>query len=101
VSASITAQLGGNSGVAIHNGALANKPQFFGTSTSEITADAATYGGWNGDFSWTVYPAAPWAVRGGASEVGAYSGLLTFMRNDSRAFGFDITISHRTILSGY
>jgi hypothetical protein len=91
-----------NSNQAIVNGAFANKPLFFGSSTAEIASlpGASNASGWNGDSTHHVYNAFSWFRRGGHANEGSNSGAFA----TSNANGSADTTSyygHRTILSGY
>jgi hypothetical protein len=99
----VSAQLGVGDYEAIYSGALADKPQFFGTALAETVSAADEGGGWNGDRSNSFTSTRPWLVRGGrANNAGAqelhagpfashsYTGAVYYY------FGYG-----RTILSGY
>ena len=85
---------------AVNNGALANKPQFFGSSTAELTSIsfAGTDGGWNGGETLNPFLANPWQVHSGQAQYGARAGALAFSRWTGNARN---DFSHRTILLGY
>jgi hypothetical protein len=88
-----------NNNLAVVNGALANKPRFFGSSTAETVAAASVTGSWNGDAAYSVYSIYPWFQRGSRSNQGATAGIFHF--DDHNGDDYQASVSHRTILSGY
>jgi hypothetical protein len=91
-------QLGVDDGNAIINGMLANKSQFFGSSTAEVVSDADRYGGWNRAYSQSVSSSAPWSALGARSDNSSNAGILISYSYNGAA---NNNRSHRTILSGY
>jgi hypothetical protein len=90
-----------NNANAIYNGGLAGNTQFFGSGTAEVVAAATALGSWNGDYSSSVHSGAPWFYYGGRSGNGSGSGVFAFFQSTGVGYSGDVTIGHRTILSGY
>jgi hypothetical protein len=87
-----------NSNLAIVNGALAGKPQFFGDTLAEAVSAAAANSGWNIDSSQSIYSDQPWSMRSGSSGDGTRNGLFAFSHYSGVT---GERHGHRTILSGY
>ncbi|MCL2001919.1 hypothetical protein FWG76_00750 [Candidatus Saccharibacteria bacterium] len=83
---------------AIYNGGLANKPRFFGSSTSEIVSLTGANGNWNSGRSESVRATDPWFYMGALSGVTNYRGIFSSAHTPGSTSS---TISHRTILLGY
>ncbi len=94
-------QLGVDNNQIAQRGGLANNSLFFGDNTTETISAPHTFGGWNGDRSYTVTSTEQWAAFSIASNYGEQAGLFS-PDSDNGAFGTGSSAtSHRTILSGY
>ena len=82
---------------AIQMGALANKPQFFGTAAAETISAVVTNGSWNSDRATAATSSASWIARSGQSNYSAGSGSFAL-----HSYGvINNYLGHRTILLGY
>ncbi|MCL2002219.1 hypothetical protein FWG76_02320 [Candidatus Saccharibacteria bacterium] len=85
---------------AVVHGRLSNNSLFFGNAQSEIVSAANLQGGWNGDYSYTVFSTYPWNMQGSSADDGGgpQAGAFAFARWTGAVYNI---VSHRTILLGY
>jgi hypothetical protein len=87
-----------NSQLAIINGGLADKSQFFGDNMAETVSGTERMNSWNDDYSDSVISTQAWQTRGMSSDLGRFAGALSHFHANG---GATFQTSHRTILSGY
>ncbi|MCL2001802.1 hypothetical protein FWG76_00145 [Candidatus Saccharibacteria bacterium] len=87
--------------LAVVNGGLANKSQFFGSNTSEVTSSLRDNGGWNLDWMHLVGVTRPWSLYGAhqtSPDGSVRSGMFSAGNSPGNTQAF---YGHRTILLGY